>query len=259
MQLANTIEADAVRDGAALNAAACAGDVIAVIDDDPLIAETLVANLDEAGFKALLFDNGPAALKHFAEGGRVAAILLDWAMPVMDGPEVLRRVRAEGQTVPVIFLTGHNQPMFEEAALAGGAVDFVDKARSFSIIVQRLKLALAGAKAANGAAAARPSGLHIDQESARVYWHGAQVDLSLSEVKIVLLLVTQAGKDVSYRAIYDRLRGEGFQAGAGEDGYRTNVRAMVKRIRQSFRDVDDSFDMIKNYPGFGYRWDAQQP
>ena len=260
MQFGDAIDANSTRQDATARTAMVAEEVIAVIDDDPLITETLIANLDEAGFKAVLFDNGPAALKYVADGGRISAILLDWAMPDMDGPEVLRRLRADGHAVPVIFLTGYNQPMFEEAALAGGAVDFVDKARSFAIILQRLKLALAGAKGGRGAPpAARQTGLHIDQESARVYWRAAQVDLSLSEVKVVQLLVAQAGKDVSYRAIYDRLRGEGFQAGAGEDGYRTNVRAMVKRIRQSFRDVDETFDMIKNYPGFGYRWAVEEP
>jgi two-component system response regulator ChvI len=59
---------------------------------------------------------------------------------------------------------------------------------------------------------------------------------------------------VRYREIYDVVRGSGFVAGAGEDGYRANVRAFIKRIRQKFREVDDGFDRIENYAGFGYRW-----
>lgn len=259
MQFGDAIAADVSAPRGAAAAGERAGDIIGVIDDDPLIGDTLLANLDEAGFKAMLFDSGRSALAYLADGGQLSGILLDWAMPEMDGPEVLRRLRAVGHSIPVIFLTGYSQPVFEEAALAGGAVDFVDKARSFAIIMQRLKLALAGAKARRSGAAPQQPGLHIDESSFRVYWRGAQVDLSLSEVKIVQLLVTHAGKDVSYRAIYDRLRGAGFQAGAGEDGYRTNVRAMVKRIRQSFRGADASFDRIKNYPGFGYRWSDGPP
>ena len=45
-----------------------------------------------------------------------------------------------------------------------------------------------------------------------------------------------------------------MSAGAGEIGYRTNVRAFIKRIRQKFRDADAEFSHIENYPGFGYRW-----
>jgi two-component system response regulator ChvI len=50
------------------------------------------------------------------------------------------------------------------------------------------------------------------------------------------------------------VRGEGFVAGDGDIGYRTNVRAFIKRIRQKFKDTDPNFAQIENYPGFGYRW-----
>jgi len=45
-----------------------------------------------------------------------------------------------------------------------------------------------------------------------------------------------------------------LQQRKGEIGYRANVRAFIKRIRQKFRDVDPEFTQIENYPGFGYRW-----
>ena len=50
------------------------------------------------------------------------------------------------------------------------------------------------------------------------------------------------------------MHGVGFAAGEGEIGFRANVRAFIKRIRQKFRDVDSGFTHIENYPGFGYRW-----
>lgn len=71
---------------------------------------------------------------------------------------------------------------------------------------------------------------------------------------MVQLLADRAGRDVSYREIYDVVRGEGFLAGSGPEGYRANVRALVKRVRQKFRAVDEGFDALENYPGFGYRW-----
>src|SRR3546814_17436769 len=79
------------------------------------------------------------------------------------------------------------------------------------------------------------------------------VDLTLTEFAIVLFLVSQQGGDVSYRQIYDIVRGKDFVAGYGPDGYRANVRSFIKRIRKKFRDVDDNFDGIENYPVFGYR------
>ena len=71
---------------------------------------------------------------------------------------------------------------------------------------------------------------------------------------IVRFLAIQSGGDVTYRQIYDIVRGKDFVAGYGADGYRANVRSFIKRIRKKFRDVDSEFEQIENYPGYGYRW-----
>jgi two-component system response regulator ChvI len=96
--------------------------------------------------------------------------------------------------------------------------------------------------------------VRLHREVSRAYWKDAQIDLTLTEFQMVDHLVTRAGRDVRYRELYDIVHGEGFAAGQGEIGYRANVRAFIKRIRQKFRDVDPEFTQIENYPGFGYRW-----
>ena len=69
-------------------------------------------------------------------------------------------------------------------------------------------------------------------------------------------VATPGKHDVRFVVARDpgRLEGEGFAAGNGEVGFRVNVRSFIKRIRQKFRDADDGFVQIENYPGFGYRW-----
>jgi two-component system response regulator ChvI len=62
------------------------------------------------------------------------------------------------------------------------------------------------------------------------------------------------GRYVTYRAVYDRLRHEGFIARSGDEGYRANVRSAIKRIRNKFRECDPAFEEIENYPAFGYCW-----
>ena len=99
--------------------------------------------------------------------------------------------------------------------------------------------------------------LTLDGTAARIEWRGRRVDLTLSEFRVVQLLVDRSGQDASYRDIYDTVKGVGFIAGTGTDGYRANVRAMVKRIRQKFKEADKAFSAIHNYPGFGYRWIAE--
>ncbi len=88
----------------------------------------------------------------------------------------------------------------------------------------------------------------------RAVWKGADAGLTLTEYKIVHLLVTNLGSPLTYREVHDTMHHAGFVAGSGEDGYRANVRACIKRIRSKFRALDPGFACIANYPSFGYRW-----
>lgn len=231
---------------------------IVIVDDDVLFSESVSRNLLDAGYAAQTFADGVSALAHLANGSQADVVLLDWKMPGLSGIDVLQKLRASQIEIPVIFLTVLSDQVYEEAGLLGGAVDFIEKSRSFSILLRRIELILTGRKTPeNGAAragVARHGKLTLDHGSHRAVWNGAALGLTLTEFKIVVLLVESGGRDVSYREIYDIVHGEGFMAGDGEIGYRTNVRAFIKRIRQKFRDIDPEFSGVQNYPGFGYRW-----
>jgi two-component system response regulator ChvI len=94
--------------------------------------------------------------------------------------------------------------------------------------------------------------LRID--AGRAYWKDCDVNLTVSEFKVIYLVASHVGEYVPYRQIYDAMHYVGFVAGSGEHGYRTNVRSSIKRIRNKFRQCDPAFDEIKNYTGFGYCW-----
>jgi two-component system response regulator ChvI len=231
---------------------------VVLVDDDDLFRESLGRNLSDAGYAVHDFSRGALALDHLLGGASANLVILDWRMPEMNGIEVLKRIRAASLEVPAIFLTALTDQIYEEAALATGAVDFVEKSRSFSILEKRIGLILDGAKARNAANANEDSvvigPLALRLKTSRATWHEQAVELTLTEFRIVHQLVAKVGEDVPYRAIYDMVHGQGFLAGAGPEGYRANVRTFVKRIRQKFRDVDPDFDGIGNYAGFGYRW-----
>jgi two-component system response regulator ChvI len=200
-------------------------------------------------------------LDWFDRGGEADVVLLDWRMPGMNGLEVLRALRERGKAVPVIFLTVLSEDIYEEAALAGGAVDFIDKSRRLSILLRRLKLIIEGTRPTPEASEGRPHGdrirlgkLELRFDINRASWDDKILDLTLTEFKIVALLAMRTGEDVSYRELYDLVHGKDFIAGYGADGFRANVRTFIKRIRKKFREVDASFDHIENYAGFGYRW-----
>ncbi len=231
-----------------------------LVDDDDLFRESLGLNLIDEGYEVTSFSGGQAALNHFAAGGTADIVLLDWRMPGMNGLEVLRSLRRAGNSTPVIFLTVLSEDIYEEAALEGGAVDFIDKSRRLSILVKRLRLIAEGNRAVPKSEG-RQSGdvLHLGRlelrfDINRASWAGTQIDLTLTEFKIVALLALRTGEPVSYREIYDLLHGKNFVAGYGDEGYRANVRTFIKRIRTKFRAADPEFEHIHNYAGFGYRW-----
>jgi len=231
-----------------------------LIADDDLFRESLGLNLIDEGYDVTSFSNGAAALEHFGAGGIADVVLLDWRMPGMNGLEVLRSLRRAGNTTPVIFLTVLSEDIYEEAALEGGAVDFIDKSRRLSILVKRLRLIAEGARPAPESEG-RQSGdvLHLGRlelrfDINRASWSGTPIDLTLTEFKIIALLALRTGEDVSYREIYDLVHGKNFVAGYCDEGYRANVRTFIKRIRKKLRDVDPEFEHIHNYAGFGYRW-----
>ena len=238
---------------------------IVVIDDDDLFRESVTQNLLDAGYAVRAFADGPSALEALDGDAAADLVLLDWKMPGMNGIEVLRRLREAPLAVPVIFLTVLTEQIYEEAALLGGAVDFIEKSRSFAILKRRIELIVAGSKQRiqapetieNGTDTTRFGPLTLHRGSHRALWRNTEVPLTVSEFRIVALMAGRAGRDVRYRDIYDLVRGEGFTAGHGPDGYRQNVRTFIKRIRQKFRDIDPSFEAIENYPGFGYRWRDQ--
>jgi two-component system response regulator ChvI len=235
---------------------------LVVVDDDVLFLRTFSANLAAAGYVPHCFGDPQAALAALLDGAPAAACILDIDMPGLDGLAFLGALVRHGLPVPVMFVTAHSEHVYEEVALRGGAADFVDKGRGPAIILHRIAL-LIRERAATVTAAdlgdLRLGALVLLRQARRAEWRGAEVPLSRTEFDVVLLLAERAraadgGGVVGYRDIYDAIKGSGFVAGPGEDGYRGNVRATIKRLRRKFNDLDGGFAALETHPGFGYRW-----
>jgi two-component system response regulator ChvI len=233
---------------------------VLVVEDDPFFRETMTSNLQDAGFTVTAFDCGEAAVQYLQEGGEADLALLDWKLPTISGIELFRRLREHRADIPFIFVTSLSDQVYEEAALMNGAVDFVDKTRSFSILLSRIETVLKGRKGSHAPRSSltvpplRCGDLEMDLQSHRAIWKGKQVNLTFTEFKIVHHLASQTRSEVPHREIYDLVRAPGFLVGDGENGYRSNVRTFIKRIRRKFRAIDGEFDGIVAIAGVGYRW-----
>ena len=233
---------------------------VLLVDDDELYLETMMAELEERGFATRGYLDGPSLFKELDRASEADALLLDWTLPSMSGIDVLAAVRDRGIDVPVAFLTGRALVDYEHIALDRGAVDFIDKMRGADIIAQRLARMVTGNRRRAPAAAPEPEApfvcgpLSLWRRNPRIQWRGANVGLTITEYKIISLLVADAGKPITYRAIYDTMHYAGFMAGFGADGYLVNVRSAMKRIRKKFLAPDPAFAEIENFAGVGYCW-----
>jgi two-component system, OmpR family, response regulator ChvI len=151
--------------------------------------------------------------------------------------------------VPVVFINGM------ASAQADYGSDVIKGSIDADSSLSALKLAATIAE--RGKADLAKEGVtcgNLTLHGARAFWKGVDLALTIGEYKIVELLASKPGHFFTYRAIYDRLRHEGFVAGEGPHGYWANVRSAIKRVRNKFRTFDSAFDQIENYVGFGYGW-----
>ncbi len=233
---------------------------VLLVEDEDDFRDALADQLSDLGFTVQVFANGVALLG--AINGAVVAdvIVLDWKLPKPSGIDLLSQLRQRGVNLPVVFLTGHTATDHESLAFERGATDFIDKLRGVDILARRLKRAVEGAKPAGTPQAEQTDKrlvfgrLALRPDISRAYWNGVDVGLTVGEYRVLRLLASNHGQYVTYRALYDQMHYAGFIAGGGKNGYRTNVRGLIKRIRKKFLECDPAFDDIETYINFGYRW-----
>jgi sigma-B regulation protein RsbU (phosphoserine phosphatase) len=121
------------------------GDRILVVDDDATSRKMLVRTLSSAGYDCYESDNGVETLK-LVHGEQPSLLLLDFDMPGLNGAEVLKRMRADGDPavaqIPAIMLTGHGGEESEVLCLEAGADDFVTKPINTAVLRARIETQL---------------------------------------------------------------------------------------------------------------------
>jgi len=246
-----------LQEGRGLSIASTPPDAVRVVlgTCDPSDGNKLAAELSARGL-AVRCTTDPAALLASDDRLDFDALVLEWNASHEAEIALLAGLQCCGVKLPVIVLAGDDLTAHESLALDNGATDFVLRSRGADVLARRLmRAARPRPQSATSQSAIALGKLRLDSRTSRACWNGQDVGLTLGEYSIVLLLASAPGTYRTYRAIYDRLRGDGFIAGYGPKGYWANVRSAVKRIRGKFRACDPDFDRITNYAGFGYCWD----
>jgi len=230
------------------------------VEDDDDCREALSAEFGDHGLEVESFRDGQSMLDGLASDANADVALLDWNLPDIPGIDLALELNRRNVGFPIVFLTGHALGTSHEMlAFERGALDFIDKSRGVPVIVKRLRMVVGPARKAPQAQSEPErlicqGRLTLRTKVSRALWEGKDVDLTVTEYRIVELLAAQAGRFFSYRQVYDCMHYAGFMAGCGDDGYRVNVRSAMKRIRNKFRVHASGFAEIENHPGLGYRW-----
>lgn len=226
---------------------------ILVVDDEPTIVEVITQRLTRDGFEVCVARDGVQALRTLQDEP-FAAVLLDVALPGLDGFEVLREIRARGHTVPVVMLTARGDEIDRVVGLELGADDYIVKPFSPRELVARLRALLrrtAEATALRTQLAEQTpstSTLTIDAPRHTASFHGVQLDLRPREFELLALLVMHPEQNWSREALLRRVW--------GVDGHidpRT-VDVHIRRLRAKLAQIDAEAQPIQTEWGVGYRY-----
>jgi two-component system KDP operon response regulator KdpE len=175
---------------------------ILVVEDEEPVRRVLASTLPAHGFDVLEASTAAAALRDAAQFVP-DVMLLDLGLPDMDGIEVTKKLR-EWTTMPIVVLTARGQERAKVEALDAGADDYVTKPFGFPELLARLRVALRHASRAPDAtpdAVFRAGPLRVDLSLRRVFVHDAEVHLTPTEYKLLVVLVKNAGRVVTHRQL----------------------------------------------------------
>lgn len=220
---------------------------VLVVDDDPHIRDLLTFALQKAGLATREAADGEAALAEIALKAP-DLVVLDINMPRMDGIEVCRRIRAQGD-LPVLFLSSRDDEIDRVLGMELGADDYVVKPFSPREVVARVAAILrriARTPPAPTAGQFEYGRLSLDADGWRARWQDVEVPLTVTEFTIVRVLADAPRRVFTRDAIIDRVHGPGF---AMTD---RTIDSHVRNLRAKFASVGGA-DVIETRAGVGYQ------
>jgi two-component system KDP operon response regulator KdpE len=218
---------------------------ILVVDDEPPIRRLLRTTLAAQDYRVEEAADGGAALD-FLKRNPVDLIVLDLGLPGMDGLEVVRRLRGEGNVTPIIILSSRDDEAGKVAALDLGADDYVSKPFGAEELSARIRAALRHRLQREGEKPLFRSGdLSVDLVRRVVTARGDEVKLTPREYDLLRLLVSHAGKVLTHKFILHTVWG-------GETDVQY-LRIYIRTLRQKLEADPERPSLILTEQGVGYR------
>ena len=224
---------------------------IVLVEDDPSIAMGLELNLKAEGYRVVTANDGETGLAFAREPG-VDLLILDIMHPKLNGFEVLRQLRAERRTVPIILLSARGAETDKVMGLDLGAEDYITKPFGLAELLARVKAVLRRDAIARPEEVFRTGELVIDRARREVKRGGAPVDLTATELDVLLCLVEANGRVLSREQIQSKVWG------VGHHGTPRTIDNFILQLRNKLEDDAAAPRRIVTVRGVGYRFVADE-
>jgi len=223
---------------------------IIVVDDDAQLTRVLRTGLKSRGYEVRTAPDGMLALETFNEW-KPDLVITDIAMPVMDGLELCRQLRAVSQ-VPIIVLSAKGEEKTKIEALDLGADDFVTKPFGIDELFARVRAALRRASSSVPTQATTVLEVGVfraDLESRHVTVEGREIHLTPKEFDLLTYFMTNAGKVLTHRTLLKAVWGGNY---VDQNEY---LRVFVGQLRKKVEPEGTKPRHILTEPWVGYRFE----
>jgi len=222
---------------------------VLIVEDEQTLRETIVQQLQEHGFNVDAAADGEEGLYCGREYALDLAII-DLGLPKMPGLELIKQLRADGKTFPILILTARDRWQDKVEGLQAGADDYVAKPFHFEELLARVQALL---RRSGGWAqpVLRCGPVSLDPRTQEVVVNGRKVDLTSFEYRILDHLMHRAGEVISKSELTERLYSQDF------DRDSNTIEVFIGRLRRKL-DPDETIKPIETLRGRGYRFALQR-
>lgn len=215
--------------------------LIWLVEDEASIADTLIYALQTDGFEVEWFMLGQQLLTRLAQA-QPDFLILDVGLPDISGFELCKQVRAHSD-VPLMFLTARSEEIDRLIGLEIGADDYVAKPFSPREVCARVRVIL---RRSQPTAPKQSAALTLDEERARIHFHGQPLVLTRYEYLLLKTLMQSPGRVYSRQQLMDLVWQD------AEESLERTVDTHIKTIRAKLREQDPDANLILTHRGLGY-------
>jgi two-component system phosphate regulon response regulator PhoB len=229
---------------------------ILVVEDEELIQEMLALALEEEGFSVISAGNGQSAVEYFqsceAKSGEPAfdLIILDVMLPYVNGLDICRLLRHQGNPVPILILSAKGSETDRVLGLEVGADDYLTKPFSMRELVARCRALLRRQRLITSPQiqVLTHKTVSLNPQECRVLVRGEEVNLSPKEFRLLELFMNYPRRVWSREQLLDQIWGPEFV------GDSKTVDVHIRWLREKLEDDPSHPEYIVTVRGFGYRF-----